>query len=107
MFLPMVMNYHRQLRIDYRSIETTLKFIQDGIAYDGLSEEEKRIYEDTFEREAGTLLDSIESSALNEWVFNEDTNRGVLRTLMTNGLKIDYGDKIGKTIIFARNFIIN
>lgn len=41
MFLPMVMNYHRQLRIDYRSIETTLKFIQDGIAYDSLSEEEK------------------------------------------------------------------
>jgi type I restriction enzyme R subunit len=43
------------------------------------------------------------SSALNEWVFNEDTIRQVLHILMNDGLKIDYGEKIGKTIIFAKN----
>ena len=35
--------------------------------------------------------------------FNEDTIRKVLDTLMTKGIKIDYGNKLGKTIIFAKN----
>lgn len=89
--------------VDFISIETTLKFLQNGIVYDELSEDEKQIYEDTFEEEDGALPECINSSALNEWVFNEDTIREVLNILMTNGLKIDYGNKIGKTIIFAKN----
>ena len=91
--------------VDYMSVETTLKFIQEGIVYDDLSEEDKQAYEDTFEDENGELPESIASSALNEWIFNEDTIREVLRVLMTNGLKIDYGNKIGKTIIFAKNHL--
>lgn len=47
--------------------------------------------------------EQINSSALNDWVFNEDTIREVLNILMTNGLRVDYGNKIGKTIIFAKN----
>lgn len=89
--------------VDFMSVETTLKFIQQGIVYDDLSEEDKEIYEDTFEDENGELPESIASSALNEWIFNQDTIREVLHILMTNGLKIDYGNKIGKTIIFAKN----
>ena len=85
------------------SVETTLKFIQQGIVYDELSEEDKRAYEETFEDENGKLPESIASSALNEWIFNEDTIREVLNILMHDGLKIDYGNKIGKTIIFAKN----
>ena len=53
--------------------------------------------------EDGEIPDSISSSALNSWIFNEDTIRQVLHILMTEGLKIDYGQKIGKTIIFAKN----
>ncbi|MBR3639698.1 MAG: restriction endonuclease subunit R, partial [Clostridia bacterium] len=34
---------------------------------------------------------------------NEDTIREVLHVVMENGLKIDYGEKLGKTIIFAKN----
>ncbi|MBR4986219.1 MAG: DEAD/DEAH box helicase family protein [Proteobacteria bacterium] len=89
--------------VDFMSVETTLKFIQQGIVYDDLSEEDKRAYEDTFEDENGELPESIASSALNEWIFNADTIREVLHILMTHGLKIDYGNKIGKTIIFAKN----
>ena len=89
--------------VDFMSVETTLKFIQQGIVYDDLSDEDKEIYEDTFEDENGELPESIASSALNEWIFNEDTIREVLHILMTHGLKIDYGNKIGKTIIFAKN----
>ena len=89
--------------VDFMSVETSLKFIQEGIVYDELSEEDKQAYEDTFKDENGEVPESIASSALNEWIFNEDTIRQVLNVLMTNGLKIDYGNKIGKTIIFAKN----
>ena len=89
--------------VDFLSVETKLKFIQQGIVYDDLSDEDKEIYEGTFEDENGELPESIASSALNEWIFNEDTIREALHILMTHGLKIDYGSKMGKTIIFARN----
>ena len=89
--------------VDFISVETTLKFIQEGIVYDELSEEDREEYENTFEDENGELPESISSTALNEWIFNEDTIREVLRILMRDGLKIDYGNRIGKTIIFAKN----
>lgn len=89
--------------VDYISVESRLKFIEQGIVYDELSEEDKAAYEDTFEDEDGELPESISSSALNEWVFNEDTIRQVIHILMRDGLKVDYGEKLGKTIIFAKN----
>ena len=89
--------------VDFLSVETKLKFIEEGIVYDALSDEEKQIYESTFEDENGELPERIDSSKLNEWVFNEDTISKVLNTLMTKGIKIDYGNKLGKTIIFAKN----
>ena len=89
--------------VDFLSVETSLKFIEQGIIYDELSEDEKAIYEETFRDENGEVPESIASSALNEWIFNEDTIRQVLHVLMTDGLKIDYGQKLGKTIIFAKN----
>ncbi len=88
--------------VDFMSVETKLKFIEHGIVYDELSDEDKETYEDTFAVD-GEYPDKIGSSALNEWIFNEDTIKQVLNVLMTNGIKIDYGQKIGKTIIFAKN----
>ena len=89
--------------VDYVSVESKLKFIEQGIVYDELSAEDKEAYEETFEDEHGDLPESIGSSALNTWIFNEDTIKQVLNVLMTEGIKIDYGQKIGKTIIFAKN----
>ncbi|MBO4308591.1 MAG: DEAD/DEAH box helicase family protein [Clostridia bacterium] len=89
--------------VDFMSVETRLKFIEQGIVYDELSEADKEAYENTFEDENGELPESIASSALNEWIFNEDTIREVLHVVMENGIKIDYGAKLGKTIIFAKN----
>ena len=89
--------------VDFITVESKTKFIDEGIAYDELSEEDKAAYEETFESENGKLPEKIDSSALNTWVFNEDTIRQVLHVLMRDGLKIDYGQKIGKTIIFAKN----
>ena len=89
--------------VDFLSVETKLKFIEDGIVYADLSDEDKAIYENTFEMEDGSLPEAINSSALNDWIFNTDTIRQALDTFMENGIKIDYGQKVGKSIIFAKN----
>ena len=92
--------------VDYVSVESQLKFITQGIVYDELSEEDKEAYEATFEDENGEIPESIGAAALNEWIFNEDTIKQVLNILMTNGLKIDYGQKIGKTIVLRKIIIM-
>ena len=56
--------------VDFQSIETSLKFIEQGIVYDELSEADKEAYEDTFEDENGDMPEQINSSALNTWLFN-------------------------------------
>ncbi|MBQ9985473.1 MAG: DEAD/DEAH box helicase family protein [Oscillospiraceae bacterium] len=89
--------------VDFMSVESRFKFIEQGITYDDLTDEEKEEYESYFTDEHGNLPEKINSSALNEWVFNRDTIRQVLEILMTEGLKIDYGQKLGKTIIFAKS----
>lgn len=89
--------------IDFLSVESSLKFIEQGIVYDELSEEDKEEYEATFENENGELPEKINSSALNSWLFNEDTIKKALHILMTKGIRINYGETLGKTIIFAKN----
>ena len=89
--------------VDYLSVESEVKFIEQGIAYDELSQEDREAYENTFKDENGNFPERIQSSAINKWLFNEDTIKQVLRVLMNEGLKIDYGQKLGKTIIFAVN----
>lgn len=89
--------------VDFLSVETRLKFVEQGIVYDELTQEEREEYENTFRNEDGEIPERIDSSALNSWIFNEDTIRQALHVLMTEGLKINYGENLGKTIIFAKN----
>lgn len=89
--------------VDYRSVEVTDKFLRRGIVWGELSEDEKRIYEETFINEDGVVPPSIDSSALNQWIFNKSTIVNVIDILMKKGLKVDLGSKIGKTVIFAKN----
>lgn len=89
--------------VDYISIESKLKFLEEGITYDDLTEEEKEDYENLFEDENGEIPERINPSALNTWLFNEDTIKEVLNMLLTEGLRVDYGETLGKTIIFAKN----
>lgn len=90
--------------VDYRTMETKFKFIEEGIHYDELSEEEKEQYEATFEDD-DNVGDEIGSAALNEWLFNANTMDQVLQMLMEKGIKVEGGDKLGKTIIFAKNHL--
>ncbi len=83
--------------------EIDLKFPEKGIVYSELLEKEKEEYEDTFSDEEGNLPEKIDGTAINNWLFNSNTVEKVLETLMISGNKIQGGDKLGKTIIFAKD----
>ncbi len=87
----------------FKAKEIDLGFVRRGIHYDELSKEEQARYEETFRDEQGNIPGIINSSAINSWLFNENTVDKALDILMQNGVKVEGGDKIGKTIIFAKN----
>lgn len=89
--------------VPYRGVSVPLKFMQQGIHYNELTDEEKEKYEETFGDEDGNIPQGFDSDELNTWLFNRDTVDKVLVHLMTNGLKIEGGDRLGKSIIFAKN----
>lgn len=87
-----------------RAISVPLKFMREGIKYSELSEKEKLEYEEKFGDPSNEEADEgIDKSQLYKWLFNSNTVDQVLNHLMTSGIKVDGGDKIGKTIIFAKN----
>ena len=87
-----------------KAISVPVKFQRSGIKYAELSEEEKLKYEEQFtDPITGEFPDEIDSSALNSWLFNTDTVDKVLGHLMQNGIKVEGGDKLAKTMVFARS----
>ena len=91
-----------------RGLSVPLKFPREGIRYDELPEDEKEEWDelDWGEDDEGNPLeppDEVDAGLLNKWLFNEDTVDRVLETLMTEGIKVAGGDRLGKTIIFAKN----
>ena len=85
------------------AISVPLKFQREGIRYDDLSEEEKEEWDALEWNEEGTTPTEVDAAALNQWLFNVDTVDKVLAQLMTAGQKVAGGDRLGKTIIFAKN----
>ena len=88
--------------VPYYNYEVKTKFLEEGITYDDLSDEDKERYEDDF-AEDGYVPDFIPSAQLNKFVFNEKTVDTVLQDLMERGIKVEGGDRLGKSIIFAQN----
>lgn len=87
-----------------KAMSVPLKFVREGIRYKDLTKEEQKQYEEKFgDPTESDVPDEISSAALNKWLFNTNTVDQVLNHLMTNGIKVEGGDKLGKTIIFAKN----
>lgn len=86
-----------------KAMKVPVRFPRDGVKYNELSEEEKKEYEKEFLENYGYIPEEVSGSAINTWLFNEDTVNKVLDVLMEQGQKIEGGDLLGKTIIFAKN----
>jgi type I restriction enzyme R subunit len=85
------------------AISVPLKFQREGIKYAELSEDEKAQWDELDWNEDGTTPDEVSADELNKWLFNIDTVDKVLEVLMTKGQRVAGGDRLGKTIIFAKN----
>ena len=86
-----------------KKISLGTKFLRTGIKYADLTEEEKEEYEKAFAKWGEEVKEEIGAAEINKWLFNKDTVVKVLDQLMEKGHKVESGDKIGKTIIFAKN----
>ena len=86
--------------------QVDLRFPREGIDYDSLSDEEKEQWESLDwgdDVDEHGLPDKVNASAINSWLFNEDTVDKVLQHLMEHGHRVEGGDRLAKTILFARN----
>lgn len=86
--------------------QVDLKYPREGIKYDELSDEEKAQWEglDWGDHEEELIRhQGVNATSINNWLFNRDTVDKVLQHLMEHGHKVDGGDRLAKTIIFARN----
>ena len=88
-----------------RSVSVPLKFQREGIAYDDLSDEEKEEWDLIEWGDEDERRERVEAAEVNKWLFNADTVDRVLELLMTRGQKVAGGDRLGKTIIFAKNHL--
>lgn len=86
-----------------KAVSVPLRFQREGITYDELSEDEKDQWDALEWDDEGTVPDRVEAEAVNKWLFNKDTVDKVLAHLMTRGLTVAAGDRLGKTILFAKN----
>ena len=88
--------------VPFEQFERTTELLKNGLHYRELSEEDKAHYEEVF-GVSGDNAPDIESAAFNKYVFNRQTVQTVIRDLMEKGQYINGGDRLGKTIIFAKN----
>lgn len=116
--------------VPYNGLKRGTSILADGIKYDKLSKEEKEQFEEIWKYEKAKKEDksdvnllvaaepeaeygfreklnryvrNIESNEIFKYIFNLDTIDKVLQDLMQNGLKVQNGERIGKSIIFAYN----
>jgi len=89
--------------VGYRVINRTSKLLTEGIKYSELTDEQKAQLEEYLEEESPTPDFEISGNVLFKYLFNEDTCRQVIEELMKWGLRVDGGETMGKSIIFAYN----
>jgi type I restriction enzyme R subunit len=86
-----------------KPVAVPIKFVQQGITYNDLPEDEKELWDEIEWDDSGQIPARVEAGAINQWLMNEDTVDKVLAHLMTRGIRVAGGDRLGKTIIFAKN----
>ena len=89
--------------VDYVNFDSTPTLLKTGLKYDDLSDDEKEHYEEVFADESGNFPKEIDKKMFYKQIMNTGTIDAIIQTLMNEGLKIQSGEKLGKSIIFAYN----
>lgn len=90
--------------VGYKVFNYTSLLISQGIDPSKLSPEEREQLDDYFaERKIPDPDFNIPGNELFRFLFNKDTCKRVIEELMSNGLRVNNGETLGKSIIFAYN----
>lgn len=84
-----------------RGISVSTTYLRDGIRYDDLTDEERAEWD--LKDWGDDTPDEVSSGELNKYLFNTDTVDKVLKRLMEEGHRVDDGERLAKTIVFAKN----
>lgn len=87
--------------VSYRAFDKTSELMKNGVKYKDLTDAQKDEYEKQFGDASGNVPDEVSGKAFYRDIFNKDTIYKMFNDLFTNGLRIDNGNKLGKTLIFA------
>ncbi|MEU0050745.1 DEAD/DEAH box helicase family protein [Streptomyces sp. NPDC006309] len=102
-FYPLHQAIEDQWLVPPRVIDVPLKFPRQGVHYEQLSDEEKDQWDALDWGEGAEPPEDVDGEALNDWLFNTDTIDKALKFLMEKGHRVEAGDRIAKTIVFAKN----
>ncbi|MDC1106980.1 DEAD/DEAH box helicase family protein [Prolixibacteraceae bacterium] len=88
----------------YQSLEVPTKFMTEGIRYASLSAKDKQKFEDQFLKEEDpNAVEVVDKSELDRWIYNKDTAKKCIAFFVKNAIRVEGGDRFGKSIVFARN----
>lgn len=95
--------------VPMKAISCGTNFTRNGIKYNDLSKKDREQLEAVWEYEAvrkalnntEDAIRDIKNSELYDYIMNKDTIDKVLTHLMENGQRVDEGETLGKSIIFA------
>lgn len=85
-----------------KAFSVPLKFMREGVKFNELSEQEKEHWNE-LDWGGDDAPEEVNASKINKELFNTGTVDKMLQHLMENGIKVEGGDMLGKTIIFAVN----
>ncbi|WP_165976376.1 DEAD/DEAH box helicase family protein [Bacillus salipaludis] len=87
--------------VPVKPVSVFFKFLHEGIDRDELSPEEQEEYD---KRVMPHKQDKkVNKEEVYKFLYNKDTIRRAIEVLFEHGIKVAGGDRLGKTIVFARN----
>jgi type I restriction enzyme R subunit len=89
--------------VPYKLLNTPVRIPNEGLRYDDRDDEQKDRWDVLEWSDDGTVPASVEAPEVHQWFFNENTVDLVLKDLMEKGIKVADDDRLGKTILFAKN----
>ncbi|MFF7185076.1 DEAD/DEAH box helicase family protein [Streptomyces sp. NPDC008222] len=84
-------------------VDVPFDSLRRGFRYDDLTEEQKEAWDNLEWTEDGQVPDTVSADEVNRFLFNAPTVEKALEVLMRHGLRVEGGDRLGKTIVFAKN----
>ncbi|MGV9450112.1 DEAD/DEAH box helicase family protein [Streptomyces sp. NPDC003635] len=84
-------------------VDVPFDSLRRGFRYADLTAEQQEAWDNLEWTEDGQVPDEVSADEVNRFLFNAPTVDKALEVLMRHGLRVEGGDRLGKTIVFAKN----